>query len=61
MAGQANNSARNIVRDNLIHDLMIVLSDGGGIYTQGLTGKDLANGEKITGNVIYNQFSSGLR
>jgi hypothetical protein len=59
MAGQANNSARNIVRDNLIHDLMIVLSDGGGIYTQGLTGKDLANGEKITGNVIYNQFSSG--
>jgi hypothetical protein len=59
MAGQANNSARNIVRDNLIHDLMLVLSDGGGIYTQGLTGKDLANGEKVTGNVIYNQWGSG--
>lgn len=58
-AGQANHSAGNIVRDNLIHDLMIVLSDGGGIYTQGLTGKDLADGEKVTGNVIYNQYSSG--
>lgn len=58
-AGQANNSAGNIVRDNLIHDLMLVLSDGGGIYTQGLTGTDLARGEKITGNVIYNQYSSG--
>ncbi len=58
-AGQANNSAGNIVRDNLIHDLMIVLSDGGGIYTQGLTGKDLSDGEKVTGNVVYNQYSSG--
>jgi hypothetical protein len=58
-AGQANNSAGNSVSDNLIHDLMIVLSDGGGIYTQGLTGKDLADGEKVTGNVIYNQYSSG--
>lgn len=58
-AGQANNSTGNVIRDNLIHDLMIDLSDGGGIYTQGLTGKSLADGEKITGNVIYNQFSSG--
>ncbi len=59
MAGQANNSAQNVVSDNLIHDLMIVLSDGGGIYTQGLTGKDLADGEKVTGNVVYDQYSSG--
>lgn len=58
-AGQANNSTGNVIRDNLIHDLMIDLSDGGGIYTQGLTGKSLADGEKIVGNVIYNQFSSG--
>ena len=58
-AGQANNSAQNVVRNNLIHDLMLVLSDGGGIYTQGLTGKDLADGEKVAGNVIYDQFSSG--
>jgi hypothetical protein len=58
-AGQANNSTGNVIRDNLIHDLMIDLSDGGGIYTQGLTGKSLADGEKIVGNVIYDQFSSG--
>jgi hypothetical protein len=58
-AGQANNSAQNVVRNNLIHDLMLVLSDGGGIYTQGLTGRDLADGEKVTGNVIYDQYSSG--
>jgi hypothetical protein len=58
-AGQANNSSGNVVRDNLIHDFMLVLSDGGGIYTQGLTGKSLADGEKVTGNVIYNQYSSG--
>ncbi|MDR3747870.1 MAG: right-handed parallel beta-helix repeat-containing protein, partial [Acidobacteriota bacterium] len=58
-AGQANHSAGNVVRDNLIHDLMLVLSDGGGIYTQGLTGKDLADGEKVVGNVIYNQYGSG--
>ena len=58
-AGQANNSAENIVRDNRIHDLMLVLADGGGIYTQGLTGPNLAAGEQITGNVIYDQFSSG--
>lgn len=58
-AGQANNSTGNAIRDNLIHDLMIDLSDGGGIYTQGLTGKSLADGEKVTGNVIYDQFSSG--
>lgn len=59
MAGQPNNSAQNVVSDNLIHDLMIDLSDGGGIYTQGVTGKDLADGEKVTGNVVYNQYSSG--
>ncbi len=58
-AGQANNSAGNVVRNNRIHDLMLVLADGGGIYTQGLTGPDLADGEKVTGNVVYDQFSSG--
>lgn len=59
MAGQANNSARNVISDNLIHDEMLVLSDGGGIYTQGLTGKSLADGERVTGNVVSNQWSSG--
>lgn len=58
-AGQANNSRGNVVNDNLIHDLMIDLSDGGGIYTQGLTGTSLRDGEKVTGNVVYEQYSSG--
>lgn len=58
-AGQANNSGNNVLSDNSIHDFMLVLSDGGGIYTQGRTGKDLADGEKITGNVIRDQYSSG--
>ena len=57
--GQANNSANNLIADNSIHDFMLVLSDGGGIYTQGRTGNDLADGEKITGNVIRDQYSSG--
>ena len=59
MAGQANNSAHNAISGNLIHHDMLVLSDGGGIYTQGLTGKSLAEGERVTGNVVYNQYSSG--
>ena len=58
-AGQANNSAGNVIADNLIHEDMLVLSDGGGIYTQGLTGKSLADGERVTGNVVFNQYSSG--
>jgi hypothetical protein len=57
--GQANNSGNNLIANNFIHDFMLVLSDGGGIYTQGRTGKDLADGEKITGNVICDQYSSG--
>jgi hypothetical protein len=59
LPGQANNSANNVISDNSIHDFMLVLSDGGGIYTQGRTGKDLTDGEKITGNVIRDQYSSG--
>ena len=59
LPGQANNSTNNRIENNLIHDFMLVLSDGGGIYTQGRTGKDLSDGEKVTGNIIYNQYSSG--
>jgi len=59
MTGQANHSTGNVISDNLIHDFMLVLSDGGGIYTQGRTGQTLADGERVTGNVIYDQFSSG--
>lgn len=59
MAGQANYSRENIVAKNRIFNFMLVLADGGGIYTQGLTGPSLAEGEKVTGNVIHDQFSSG--
>ena len=59
LPGQANNSSHNVIAQNSIHDFMLVLSDGGGIYTQGRTGRDLADGETIAGNVIRDQFSSG--
>jgi hypothetical protein len=58
-AGVANVSRDNLVENNLIHDHMQLLADGGGIYTQGNTGPSLANGEKLIGNVIYNQLGSG--
>jgi len=57
--GQANNSGNNSIASNSIHDFMLVLSDGGGIYTQGRTGRDLTDGERVTANVIFNQYSSG--
>jgi hypothetical protein len=59
LPGQANNSAHNLLTNNRIRDFMLVLSDGGGIYTQGRTGRDLTDGERITGNVITDQFGSG--
>ncbi|NEA57341.1 fibronectin type III domain-containing protein [Streptomyces sp. SID13666] len=49
----------NAVRDNLIFDYMQMLDDGGGIYTQGLTGTSIADGEKVTGNVIHGQWGLG--
>ncbi|WP_329124519.1 right-handed parallel beta-helix repeat-containing protein [Streptomyces sp. NBC_01465] len=54
-----NASHDNAVRDNLIFDYMQMLDDGGGIYTQGLTGTSLADGEKVTGNVIHDQWGLG--
>lgn len=54
-----NDSHDNTVSDNLITDYMQGLDDGGGIYTQGLTGSSMATGEKVTGNVIHTQFGLG--
>ena len=48
-----NFSHDNRIANNLIFDIMTTLHDGGGIYTQGITGTSLANGEKVTGNVIH--------
>jgi hypothetical protein len=58
-AGVSNNSHDNLVEDNLIFGHMQLLCDGGAIYTQGLTGPSLDKGEKLMGNVIHDQFSSG--
>jgi hypothetical protein len=54
-----NISHDNAVSDNLIYDYMLMLDDGGGIYTQGITGTSLADGEKVTGNVIHDQWGIG--
>ena len=59
LPGVANNSHDNLVAYNKIFDYMLTLADGGGIYTQGLTGPSLAHGEKIINNVIFDQFGSG--
>ena len=53
-----NVSHDNAVSDNLIFDYMLMLDDGGGIYTQGITGSSLDDGEKVTGNVIHDQGAS---
>jgi hypothetical protein len=54
-----NVSHDNTVRDNLIFNYMQLLDDGGGIYTQGITGTSFADGEKVTGNVIHDQWGLG--
>jgi hypothetical protein len=54
-----NVSHDNQVSDNLIFNYMQSLDDGGGIYTQGITGTSLADGEKVTGNVIHDQWGLG--
>src|SRR6185437_463224 len=56
---QSNPSQNNTISDNLIYDQMQLLADGGAIYTNGLTGSSMSNGEKITGNVIYGQLGPG--
>ncbi len=58
-AGQPNFSQDNLVMDNLIYSHMLLLADGAAIYTQGLTGPSLIDGEKIEGNVIHDQYGSG--
>src|SRR5205814_6426866 len=54
-----NYSNNTVLSDNLIRDPMQMLSDGGGIYTQGITGTSLADGEHRTGNVITGTIGHG--
>jgi hypothetical protein len=56
---QVNPAHGNVVRDNLIFDHMLLLSDGGAIYTNGVVGTSLSDGEQLTGNVMHDQFGSG--
>ena len=58
-APQPNFSYGNSISDNLIFNIMQTLGDGGAVYTQGITGTSLSNGEHVTGNVIYNQVNKG--
>lgn len=54
-----NFSNDNVVSDNLIFDCMLTLKDGGGIYTQGISGSSMPTGEKIVGNVLHDQLDWG--
>ncbi|HEY0308101.1 MAG TPA: right-handed parallel beta-helix repeat-containing protein [Acidobacteriaceae bacterium] len=59
LPGVANRSTGNVIEKNRISRFMLVLSDGGGIYTQGRTGQTLVDGELVSGNVVDDQFSTG--
>ena len=54
-----NNDQKNLISDNLIYNFMEGLKDGGGVYTQGIQGPNMANGLRVSGNVIYNQLDWG--
>jgi len=54
-----NYSNGNVISGNLIENPMQELADGGAIYTQGITGTSLADGEQITGNVILSALDHG--
>src|SRR5438067_5687399 len=58
-APQPNFTHDNAIANNLIFNHMSLLNDGGGIYTQDITGTSLTNGEHVTGNVIHDQTGSG--
>jgi hypothetical protein len=58
LPAEPNYSHGNAFTDNLIDNHMSVLGDGGGIYTNGITGTSLATGEHLTGNVIHDQVST---
>ena len=59
LPGVANRSTGNVIEKNRITRFMLDLSDGGGIYTQGRTGEALADGERVEGNVVDEQWGSG--
>lgn len=50
-----NFSHDNTISNNNVFDFMQLLSDGGGIYTQGITGHSFATGEMVTGNTVHDE------
>ncbi|HEY3867281.1 MAG TPA: right-handed parallel beta-helix repeat-containing protein [Actinocrinis sp.] len=58
LPAEPNYSNGNVISDNLIYDLMETLGDGGGIYTNGITGGSLADGEQVTGNLVHDSVST---
>jgi len=55
LPAEPNYSNHNTFSDNLIFNHMSTLNDGGGIYTNGITGTSLATGEHLTGNLVHDQ------
>ncbi len=55
LAPLANYSQRNAITNNLVFNYMQVLVDGGGIYSNGVQGSSLRNGERVIGNVVLQQ------
>jgi hypothetical protein len=53
--GAASYSSNNKITNNLIHDHMQLLTDGGGIYSNGIQGTSFGDGELIEGNVVHDQ------
>jgi hypothetical protein len=53
----SNYSRGNRIANNLIFDHMKTTADGGGIYTNGIEGTNLANAEVIENNVVLQQHS----
>jgi hypothetical protein len=58
LPAEPNYSNDNALTDNLIYDHMSLLSDGGAIYTNGITGTSLATGEHLTGNLAHDQLNA---
>lgn len=58
LPAEPNFSHANNFTDNLIFQVMTDLSDGGGIYTNGITGTSLATGEHLTGNIVHDNLAT---
>jgi len=53
--GVVSYAGHNRIVNNLVHDHVQLLTDGSGIYTNGVQGTSLSTGTRIEGNLVYNQ------